>query len=524
MSRSASPTSAASHAAHEPMTALSGMAGHASTVLDAMVRGEMLDILQQRPAKQVAFTTPDEVVTYGELRARIGGVMGAWRAVGVQPAERVGLLLADGAAMVACFHAALALRLTPVMLNTRLTAAELSGQMQAVDCRWLVVDAQTAPLAAQINPPHRPLHVEAIAPAELPPLPPLDLDAPAAVMFTSGTSGQPKAALLAARAFHASAMASAARIGTQPDDDWLCVLPLYHVGGLSIVYRSALYGTRFTLLPRFDAAHVAQRMLRGEVTLASLVPTMLYRLLEHLPSAPPRLRLILLGGAAPSAELLERAHALGLPVATTYGLTEAASQVATALPDLARRKVGTVGPPLEGTHVQIVNADGHPLPPYAEGEICVRGATLMQGYLNDPAATARALRDGWLHTGDIGYLDADGDLFVLLRRSDLIVSGGENVYPAEVEAALKAHPSVAEALVVGLPDAEWGQVVGALVTLHHGAVLAEAALLAHLQGKLARYKQPRRLRIVDTLPLNATGKLDRGAARALLMTNHVDNT
>jgi O-succinylbenzoic acid--CoA ligase len=479
--------------------------------------------LLDHPEDAVAFSTPDEVVTYGDLRARVGGVAQAWRAAGLQPEDRVGLLLASGAAMVACFHAALAMRVTPVMLNTRLTPAELSAQMLAVDCRWLVIDAKMEPLAAQIDAPHVCLHAGTFPRAGEVDTRPLDMNAPAAVMFTSGTSGRPKAALLTLGAFHASALASAARIGTQPDDNWLCVLPLYHVGGLSIVYRSALYGTRFTLLPRFDAAPVAALMLRGEITLASLVPTMLYRLLEHLPSAPPRLRLILLGGAAPSAELLERAHASGLPVATTYGLTEAASQVATALPEVARRKIGTVGKPLDGTDVQIVGADDQPLPPYAEGEICVRGATLMQGYLNDPDATARALRSGWLHTGDIGYLDDEGDLFVLLRRSDLIVSGGENVYPAEVEAALKSHSNVAEALVVGLPDAEWGQIVGALVTLRADASLTEAELLAHVQGRLARYKQPRRLRIVDALPLNATGKPDRGAARALLLPNNTDD-
>lgn len=476
----------------------------------------MLEVLRQHPADQIAFTTLDKVICYGELAARVGGVVQAWQTAGVQPKDRVGLLLTNGAAMVACFHAALELGVTPVMLNTRLTAAELSAQMASVGCRWLVVDALMEPLAAQIDTPHVRLRVEAFSLAE--PLPPrlLDPAAPAAVMFTSGTSGRPKAALLTVGAFYASALASAARIGTQPDDNWLCVLPLYHVGGLSIVYRSALYGTRFTLLPRFDPAHVAERMMRGEITLASLVPTMLYRLLEHLPSAPPRLRMILLGGAAPSAELLKRAHALGLPVATTYGLTEAASQVATALPDLARRKPGTVGKPLDGTEVRIVDADDQLLFAYAEGEICVRGGTLMQGYLNDLDATGRALRGGWLHTGDIGYLDDEGDLFVLVRRSDLIVSGGENIYPAEVEAALKTHPDVAEALVVGLPDAEWGQIVGALVTLHAGTSLTEAELLTHVQGQLARYKQPRRLRIVDALPLNATGKLDRPAARDLL--------
>jgi len=474
--------------------------------------------LLAHPPERTAFVTPAGQVTYGELVGQVGGVLAAWEAAGVAAGERVGLLLANGAPLVACFHAALQAGVTPLLFNTRLTAAELSQQMQAAACRWLVVDETTQPLAVQISAPHVPLDVRTFSAAGGLALRALAPEAPAAVMFTSGTSGTPKAALLTVGAFHASAQASAARIGVHPDDNWLCVLPLYHVGGLSIVYRSALYGTSFTLLPRFDVSEVAALLASGAVTLASLVPTMLYRLLDALPTAPPRLRLVLLGGAAASAELLERAHVLGWPVATTYGLTEAASQVATALPELARRKPGTVGPPLDGTQVRVVDADGRPLPPDAEGEILVRGPTLMQGYLNDPQATAQALRGGWLHTGDIGCVDSDGHLFVRLRRSDLIVSGGENVYPAEVEAALRSHPLVAEAVVVGLPDAEWGQVVGAAVTLRPSAALSEAELLAHLQGRLARYKQPRRLRIVAALPLTASGKPDRRAVRALLTT------
>jgi O-succinylbenzoic acid--CoA ligase len=474
--------------------------------------------LLAHPPERTAFVTSAGQVTYGELVGQVGGVLAAWEAAGIAAGERVGLLLANGAPMVVCFHAALQAGVTPLLLNTRLTAAELSQQMQAAACRWLMVDETTQPLAAQISAPHTSLDVRTFqAASAIVPRAPAP-EAPAAVMFTSGTSGTPKAALLTVGAFYASAQASAARIGVHPDDNWLCVLPLYHVGGLSIVYRSTLYGTSFTLLPRFDVSEVAALLARGAVTLASLVPTMLYRLLDALPAAPPRLRLVLLGGAAASAELLERAHALGWPVATTYGLTEAASQVATALPELARRKPGTVGPPLDGTQVRVVDADGRPLPPDVEGEILVRGPTLMQGYLDDPQATAQALRGGWLHTGDIGCLDADGHLFVRMRRSDLIVSGGENVYPAEVEAALRAHPSVAEAVVVGLPDAEWGQVVGAVVTLWPGAALSEAELLAHLQGRLARYKQPRRLQIVAALPLTASGKPDRRAVRALLTT------
>lgn len=206
---------------------------------------------------------------------------------------------------------------------------------------------------------------------------------------------------------------------------------------------------------------------------------------------------------------MERAQIGGLRVATTYGLTEAASQVATALPDQALAKPSSVGKPLIFTQVSIVDEAGQPLPAGQHGEIVVQGPTVMQGYAGDEAATARVLRGGALHTGDWGYLDEDGDLFVLQRRNDLIVSGGENVYPSEVEAVLGQHPAIAEAAVVGVPDPEWGQVVCAAIVLKPDHTADEADVLAFSRQSLAGYKQPRRLRFVVELPRNSLGKILR---------------
>ena len=291
---------------------------------------------------------------------------------------------------------------------------------------------------------------------------------------------------------------------------WLACMPLFHVGGLSILMRSVRFGGPVRLLARFDAAEVSDVLDAGDIAAVSLVPTMLSRLLAHRGArpAPPGLRALLLGGAAAAPELLTRALAASYPVCPTYGLTESCSQVATAAPP----PIGTASPlpmrPLRGTDLRVV-CDGHDVPPGTPGEIVVRGPTVMQGYLHDPQATARALRGGWLYTGDIGCLDAEGGLQVFDRRDDLIVSGGENVYPAEVEAVLLEHPSVDDAGVAGIPDADRGARVIAWIVATPGSAPDVESLQRHCRSRLAGFKQPREFRYVEALPRNAAGKLQR---------------
>jgi o-succinylbenzoate---CoA ligase len=221
---------------------------------------------------------------------------------------------------------------------------------------------------------------------------------------------------------------------------------------------------------------------------------------------------VLLGGGPAPRPLLEDAARAGAPVSQTYGLTETCSQVATLPPADALRKLGSAGLPLLPTSLRIAGPTGD-LPPGAVGEIIVRGPTVTPGYLGRPEATAETIRDGWLRTGDLGYLDADGYLYVLDRRDDLIISGGENVYPAEVEAALLAHPAVADAGVIGRPDPRWGQTPLALVQLRPGAAASAPELIAFCRARLAAYKTPAAVEFVDTLPRNAAGKLLRRVLR-----------
>jgi O-succinylbenzoic acid--CoA ligase len=320
--------------------------------------------------------------------------------------------------------------------------------------------------------------------------------------------------LLTYGAFLWNAIGSAINLGLRDDDRWLVSLPLFHVGGLSILLRSVIYGTAAVVHERFDAAEANRAIDQDGVTIMSVVSTMLQWMLEERRGRPypPWLRCFLLGGGPAPQPLLEACAARHIPVMQTYGLTEAASQVATLSTGDALRKLGSTGKPLFATEVRIAGEAGD-RPPGEAGEIVVRGPTVTPGYFRRPEESERLLRGGWLHTGDIGYLDREGYLYVLDRRDDLIISGGENIYPAEVEAVLMAHPAVAEAGVIGLADAQWGQTVAASIALKAGHTVEPDALLAFCESRLAAYKVPKHLRFEAELPRNASGKLLRQALR-----------
>ncbi|MCA9997247.1 MAG: o-succinylbenzoate--CoA ligase, partial [Anaerolineales bacterium] len=336
------------------------------------------------------------------------------------------------------------------------------------------------------------------------------------LVFTSGTTGRPKAAMLTYDNHLWSANASAYRLGLDVHDRWLCCLPLFHVGGLAILFRSCLYGTAVILHPKFDTAAISHSLDHDGVTLISLVPTMVHRLFEHRQGRPwpATLRHLLIGGAATTPDLVARCQALNIPLAASYGLTEAASQVATLRPEATAAKPGCVGRPLMFTRVRILDEHGHPMPPNSYGELAVSGPTVMVGYYANPEATAQTIVNGELRTGDIGYLDDDGDLWLVQRRSDIIISGGENIYPAEVERVLEVHPAVTAVCVVGIPSQEWGQQVAAMVVANGPLTADELRHFASQQ--LASYKLPRHIRFVPTLPQLGNGKIDRRGVATLL--------
>jgi len=334
------------------------------------------------------------------------------------------------------------------------------------------------------------------------------------LIYTSGTTGTPKGVLLSHRNLFWSAIGSAMHLGVMPQDRWLVCMPLFHVGGLSILLRSALYGSAAILHERFDPDAVNRALDEQGVTLVSWVPTMLARVLEARGQrpAPRSLRCVLLGGGPAPRGLIERARSLGFPIAATYGLTEASSQVATQLPtrDVSEGASGLRA--LYGVELETIDEDGKSVRG-RPGEILVRGPSVMEGYWRRPLETERALRGGWLHTGDLGILDADGTLEVLQRRGDLIISGGENIYPSEVEQVLLEHPAVREAAVAGRTDADYGQRPVAWLVVAPGEPLDLAELRGFCAERLAGYKIPVDFKRVDALPRNAAGKLVRERIR-----------
>ena len=465
---------------------------------------------------QVALTTDDMQITYAALAQRVNDYQRRLASVNVRMRQHIGVLLSNSPDTVALIHALTGMQAVIVPLNLRLTPDEMRWQLHQADCEILLCTSDTHPQATAIEADLLVENINEIAPGDEPSiLHPVNLDATQAIVFTSGTSGNPKGVEITFGNHFYSAMASAYRLGLNPDDRWLSVLPLYHVGGLAVIFRSTLYGITTVLHDTFDIEAIQHSFDHQKITMISLVPTMLYRMLEAGVRWPDSLRLILLGGAAASPALLERAWALDLPIATTYGLTEATSQVATATPAQARRKPGSVGKPLMFTSVRIVDENGEPVPVGEYGEVNVKGPTVMKGYYNNPDANNERLKDGWLSTGDIGYLDEDGGVWLVQRRSDLIVSGGENVYPVEVEQVLGAHPGVKSVSVVGVDSAEWGQQVAAAVVLADDATLSADDLVAYGRERLAGYKLPKQVKFVDVLPQTASGKVQRSQVRAL---------
>ena len=416
-----------------------------------------------------AVLADDGDLTYRRLDEEASRAARRMAALGVGDGDRVATTLPAGAAFAALLHGAPRLGAALVPLNTRLEEADLRRLRDRSGARLTV----EAPLAGDE--------------ADVPLRSRLDRDRPHTVLHTSGTTSTPKAVELTARNHHASALATARRLDVDDGDRWLCVLPLFHVGGLAILLRSAIYATTAVVHQTFDPGRVRAELESGEITLASLVSTMLHRLREGGLERAPGLRAALLGGGPIPAGLLDWAREHRLPVAPTYGMTETASQIVTVPPEEALRGI-RAGQPLDGVQLRISTG----------GEILVRGPMVAPGELDS---------DGWLRTGDLGSLDAAGRLSVEGRLKDTIVSGGENVMAGRVEEALRAHPAVEDAGVAGLPDPEWGERVVAWVVLAGEA--SEGELLIHCRERLAAFEAPKEIHRVDGLPRNAAGKLRR---------------
>jgi O-succinylbenzoic acid--CoA ligase len=503
----------------------------------------LLSEIAERYPLGVALIAGHRRWTWGDIRERAMGVAVSLRTdYGIETGAIVATQLGNTAEHVILLHAIWAAGAAVAPLNTRLLSMERDRQLEHLRPALFLHDvANPIPdpilnvrcaFAADIL--DADVHAADVHDADVPAADVPDAQASAydvdfspgiaqlcSVLFTSGSSGMPKAVSHSWDNHRASAAASAANLGVYDDDNWQCVIPLYHIGGLAIITRSLLYGTTMTLHDGFDIAAVLQALRNDGVRITSLVPTMLHRLLAAdatFSSADlPQLRAILLGGAPATTELWTAARARGLPVLGTYGLTESCSQVVTGSPRSIHEDAGTAGRPLENVDIQLCDDNGRLMDAGTEGEIWLRGPMMTAGYLHHEGLNAQRFVDGWFRTGDVGVLDDTGHLRVLARREDLIISGGENIYPAEVTDVLLRHPEVADAAVIGIDDAEWGQRPAAVVVLR--SIVQDEVLEQWCRNFLAGYKVPQAWRVVDALPRTEVGKLRSGEMRKMFLGN-----
>ncbi|RYZ12874.1 MAG: long-chain-fatty-acid--CoA ligase [Comamonadaceae bacterium] len=498
--------------------------------------------VRERPA-DIAIVDADRSLRFDELGDRSARLAGALRSLGVEPGDRVGMLAHNSHRYAEFFMGSWWAGAVVNPVNVRWTAAEVALSLDDCDTRVLLVDDHFAPLAAELRERSRSLRLvvhggsrsargEALDHetllAEAAPVPDAQrgFEDLAAVMYTGGTTGHPKGVMLSHRNLVANALAT---VGVFPHPGGrvgLISAPLFHIGACAQwLQLLAAPRARTVLLPSFEEAAVLRAIEAEGVTDTFVVPTMLRRLIEHPRFAATRLdslRTVLYGAAAIDESLLAAAMAAlpGVGFQQLYGLTEAAPVVCALAPEMhlpgpaQARRLRSAGHPTAAAEIRIVDAQGRDVPAGETGEIAIQGPSVMQGYWERPEETASALVDGWLRSGDAGRFDEEGLLHVVDRIKDMIVTGGENVYSAEVENALSLHPGVQACAVIGIPDAQWGERVHAVVVPRAGQVLDAPSLVAHCHLHIAGYKCPRSVEFRDELPLSAAGKLQKFQLRA----------
>jgi long-chain acyl-CoA synthetase len=472
-------------------------------------------------ADRTAIHVDDAAMTYRELDEASARVAGLLHERGLKPGDRVGLMMPNVAEVPVVYYGVLRAGGIVVPMNPLLKAREVAyylgdsgaglifawhsfadearGGAEQAQAEPIVVDAVSFPdLSASTAPDYQVVD--------------RDDEDTAVILYTSGTTGQPKGAELThGNLISNTEVARTDIVRTRPDDVIFGGLPLFHVFGQTVALNVAVAsGACLTLLPRWDAEHALRIMADHRVTVFEAVPTM-YVALLHGPDRADydlsALRMCISGGAALPVEVLRGfEEAFGCTVLEGYGLSETSPVASFNHPD-RERKPGSIGTSIRGVQMRVVDKAEHEVPQGEVGEIVIRGPNVMKGYWNRPEATAEAIRDGWFHTGDLARVDEEGYFYIVDRKKDLIIRGGYNVYPREIEEVLYEHPAIAEAAVIGLPHPSLGEEVGAAVALKPGVVITAEELRDYVKAQVAAYKYPRHVWIVDALPKGPTGKI-----------------
>ncbi|MFJ6750443.1 long-chain fatty acid--CoA ligase [Streptomyces sp. NPDC091266] len=486
---------------------------------------------QATPDKRCAIVH-DTALTYAEVEHRAGLVAGNLLALGLERGAKVAVQLPNIPEFLYAYFGAMRAGLVMVPLNPLLRGPEIAYHLENSDAQVLITfeafaeearrGVSAVPGVASYvvgGPPGGDPSSWAgafgtlLAPVEIPEIVPTDADETAVLLYTSGTTGKPKGAELTHFQLYMNCTVAGELMEFEDDDVSVAVLPLFHVFGLSSVLNATVrFGGTMVLVPRFEAGAVLDAVQRHRATIFPGVPTMYVALLAAATDAwdVSSLRVGISGGAPMPGEVIRAFEERfpGVVILEGYGLSESASTTTFNI-SAEQRKVLSAGKPVWGVQVRVVDADDKPLPRGADsvGEVVIRGHNILKGYYKNPEATAEAMRGGWFHTGDLGYLDEDGYLFIVDRTKDLVIRGGYNVYPREVEEVLYDHPAIAEAAVIGRPDERLGEEVVAVVSFKEGMTAGPQELIAFCKERMAAYKYPREIRVRTELPKGPTGKI-----------------
>ncbi|MCF8146816.1 MAG: o-succinylbenzoate--CoA ligase [Deltaproteobacteria bacterium] len=488
------------------------------------------------PAEE-AVVDGEKHLTYCQLNQRVNRLAHGLQALGVQSGDRISILAYNCSEFVEVIMAAAKLGAILVPLNWRLTPAELSYILNDSVAHMLFFHPELATLAQGVKEtspirrwilldvqdmhPDMPSDMPAAESYEsllqdrseeelrLDPAP--DLDTPHIIMYTAGTTGRPKGAVLSQGASFWNAVNLTLAMDFTSEDRNLAILPMFHIGGIGLFTLPMLYQGGTVVIQRtFEPAQTLKLLRKERITLFFGVPSTFLSLIQHpefKAEVFERVRVVMSGGAPLPVSLIYRYQEAGIILQQGFGMSEAAPSIATLSRDLAIQKAGSIGKALKHVEARVVDDQMMNVPQDHVGELVIRGPNLMQGYWNKPEATKEVFSGGWFHTGDLARMDPEGDLTIVERKKDMFISGGENVYPAEVENAVYELPEVAEAAVIGIRDERWGEVGKAVVVLKEGKQLKQEDIIFHLKGRLAKYKIPKGVVFTEVLPRNAAGKV-----------------
>jgi len=486
------------------------------------------------PAKE-AVVDGEKRLSYHELNRRVNRLSHALLGMDLQIGDRVAILSYNRVEFLEVIMAAAKLGLILVPLNWRLSAPELAFILNDSGAETLLFDAGLIELVEGVGDQTALKQVIAFGEKDMPRVrvyetliadqpdsepevdPAPDLDTPHIIMYTAGTTGKPKGAVLSQGASFWNVLNLNLPMDFSSKDRNLVVLPMFHIGGIGLFTLPMLYDGGTVVIQRtFDPVQTLALLKQEDITLFFGVPAIFLALIQQPDfdaAAFNHVRVVMSGGAPLPVSLVRQYHEAGIALQQGFGMSEAAPSIATLEKELALAKAGSIGKPVFHLDARIVDDEMHELPAGEVGELVIRGPNLLQGYWKLPDATEKAFSGDWFHTGDLARMDADGCLYIVERKKDMFISGGENVYPAEVENAIFQIPQIAEVAVIGVKDPKWGEVGRAVVVVKEGRKVTADDIIDHLKGSLAKYKIPKRVVFIEQLPRNAAGKVLKNRLR-----------